>query len=29
MEYGMAEKYFLPPHIYSISWSLNTGNGPT
>jgi len=24
----MAEKYFLPPHIYSISWPLTTGNDP-
>jgi len=23
------EKYFLLPHIYSISWPLTTGNDPT
>jgi len=25
----MAEKYFSPPHIYSISWPFTTGNDPT
>jgi len=25
----MAEKYFSPPHIYSISWPLTTENDPT
>jgi len=25
----MSEKYFLLPHIYSISWLLTTGNDPT
>jgi len=24
----MAEKYFSPSHIYSISWPLTTGNDP-
>jgi len=26
MEYGMAEKYFSPPHIYSFFWPLTTGD---
>jgi len=25
----MTEKYFSPPHIYSIFWPLTTGNDPT
>jgi len=25
----MAEKYFSPSHIYSISWPLTTWNDPT
>jgi len=29
VEYGKAEKYFLPSHIYSISWPLTTRNYPT
>jgi len=29
MEYKMAEKYFSPPHIYSISWPFTTGNDHT
>jgi len=29
VEYGMAVKYFSPPHIYSISCFLTTGNDPT
>jgi len=29
VEYGMAKKYFSPPHIYFISWPLTTGKNPT